>query len=505
MNTPPYLPSDPLPANHATGVDINADISWNGGDPDPGDTVTYDVYFGSSATPPKVISNQSGTSYDPGTLNYLTTYHWQIVAWDNHGASTQGSPWEFTTAEEPNTPPTAPSNPVPPDHAVDIGINDDLSWTGGDPDPGDTVTYDVYFGETSTPPKVAGNLSGTSYDPGTMNYLTTYYWTIVAWDNHGASTAGPLWDFTTVALNQPPYEPSTPFPGDGATNVNITTHLSWSGGDPDSGDIVTYDVYCGTTTPPPKVASNQSGTTYDPGTLSYQTLYYWRIVAWDNHGASTQGPLWQFTTEPKPNNPPYTPSNPSPANGSTGVAIDTGLSWSGGDPDSGDTVTYDVFFGTTSPPPKLESNQTGTSYDIPGLLQGNTTYYWRIIAWDTHGAFTVGPLWVFTTKSLIDTTPPDVHITKPEKAIYLFNRMLLPFITTVAISTLDIEVTATDNDSGVAYVQFYVDTTLKGNDSAAPYAWTWSDKGFFVYTLKVVAYDAVGHSAAASMKVWKFF
>jgi len=44
-------------------------------------------------------------------------------------------------------------------------------------------------------------------------------------------------------------------------------------------------------------SNDQSGTTYDPGTLSYDTKYYWKIVATDNHGASTSGPLWDFTTE----------------------------------------------------------------------------------------------------------------------------------------------------------------------------------------------------------------
>ena len=26
-----------------------------------------------------------------------------------------------------------------------------------------------------------------------------YYWQIVAWDSNGASTVGPLWDFTTAS------------------------------------------------------------------------------------------------------------------------------------------------------------------------------------------------------------------------------------------------------------------------------------------------------------------
>jgi len=33
-----------------------------------------------------------------------------------------------------------------------------------------------------------------------MAYYTPYYWMIIAWDNHGATTGGQVWDFTTQAL-----------------------------------------------------------------------------------------------------------------------------------------------------------------------------------------------------------------------------------------------------------------------------------------------------------------
>ncbi len=269
-NNPPNIPSTPNPQNNSNNIDIASDLSWTGGDPDPGDTVTYDVYFGTTNPPPIVSLGYPSTSYDPGPLSYSTTYYWKIVSWDNRGASTQGPLWIFTTTGVPNNPPYIPNAPSPLNHEVGVNINADLSWNGGDPDPGDTVLYDIYFGTISPPVKIVGNQSGTFFDPGILNYETTYYWKIIAWDNHGASSAGPIWDFTTEnEVNTPPYLPSDPQPANHATNVDINGDLSWNGGDPDPGDTVTYDVCFGTTTPPPKVVSNQSAMSYDPGTMIY--------------------------------------------------------------------------------------------------------------------------------------------------------------------------------------------------------------------------------------------
>ncbi len=95
-----------------------------------------------------------------------------------------------------NTPPNQPSNPNPADNATAISINTNLSWTCSDPD-GDPLTYDVYFGTSSNPPLVNSNLSGATYIPGALNSSTTYYWKINAEDDHGNSTSGNIWNFTT--------------------------------------------------------------------------------------------------------------------------------------------------------------------------------------------------------------------------------------------------------------------------------------------------------------------
>ena len=137
-------------------------------------------------------------------------------------------------------------------------------------------------------------------------------------------------------------------------------------------------------------------------------------MAKDNHGAQTAGPVWRLTTGSQPNQDPYTPSNPNPAHLATNVSVTTNLSWTGGDPDPGDTVTYDVYFGTSSSPPLAQANNATTSWDPPGSLPFNTTHYWKIVAKDNHGAQTAGPVWRFSTRQNRAPNPPDL-LSPPER------------------------------------------------------------------------------------------
>jgi VCBS repeat-containing protein len=107
-----------------------------------------------------------------------------------------------TILVSPNLPPDTPSNPYPANGSGNISLVVELSWTGGDPN-WDIVTYDVYFGNTSSPDKIMSNQSGTIYNPGGDGLYTTYYWKIVAWDSHGEHTIGPTWHFTTRTNHAP--------------------------------------------------------------------------------------------------------------------------------------------------------------------------------------------------------------------------------------------------------------------------------------------------------------
>lgn len=85
-----------------------------------------------------------------------------------------------------------------------------------------------------------------------------------------------------------PTKASAPTPSDEATDIATNQVLSWSG------DSQIYDVYFGTTTPPP-FRIHQAGSTYDPA-ITYDTTYYWRIDA-KNEYYTIEGDVWQFTTE----------------------------------------------------------------------------------------------------------------------------------------------------------------------------------------------------------------
>lgn len=105
-----------------------------------------------------------------------------------------------------------------------------------------------------------------------------------------------VWLIKFQGNNQPPYEPSNPSPANNSVDQNLVLNLSWTGGDP-NGDPVVYDVSFGTTPSPPMIAMNLTVTSYNPGALASNITYFWKIRATDAYGASTEGPLWSFTTK----------------------------------------------------------------------------------------------------------------------------------------------------------------------------------------------------------------
>jgi hypothetical protein len=126
--------------------------------------------------------------------------------------------------------------------------------------------------------------------------------------------------------------------------------------------------------------------------------------------------------------------------------------------------------------------------------QGNQTY-------DVTTATTDGP----------DTYPPRVTLVSPKNAVYIQNSVLFPFFRPVVIGGTTIEVLASDNDSGIDCVQFYIDYQLKGQimDYSPDniYRWFWTERTplRFRHIITVIARDYWGNEAINGTIVWRFF
>lgn len=120
-------------------------------------------------------------------------------------------------------------------------------------------------------------------------------------DSEG-ETQGDYWQVDDIELEafgsgappgDPPGPASNPTPVHGSNGQPTDSLLSWTGG---SG-AVWHDVYFGTNNPPQDEDYRTSlmTTSFDPGPLTANTTYYWRINE-GGEGGFTPGTTWMFTT-----------------------------------------------------------------------------------------------------------------------------------------------------------------------------------------------------------------
>jgi hypothetical protein len=102
----------------------------------------------------------------------------------------------------------------------------------------------------------------------------------------------------------------------------------------------------------------------------------------------------------------------------------------------------------------------------------------------------------------IDTgSPPSVAITAPEPGLYLFGNKLLSSSKVFIIGAFTIEATATDAESGVYRVQFFLDGDIIAEDTEAPFSAYCAQKHMGAGTIKVVAEDFAMNTAEDTLDV----
>jgi hypothetical protein len=193
--------SKPIPPDGATGVKTPL-LQWMAGET----AKWHDVYLGTNPMPgPAEYKGRQGyLVYWFGVLTPGTTYYWRIDEVEADGVTIHaGDVWSFTAA------PLTAHNPEPPDGAKQVGINPDLTWSSG----ADAIMHDVYLGtdrNTADSATIAstgiyrGRQHVTTYDPGTLELGTTYYWRIDEVEPGAAKHKGHVWNFTTAGPQQGP-------------------------------------------------------------------------------------------------------------------------------------------------------------------------------------------------------------------------------------------------------------------------------------------------------------
>ena len=99
FKVPPGCATITFPTAGATGLLLQNTLSWTAG---TGVTTGYDVYFGTSANPPRVSYFQSASTYTPSILAFNTTYYWKIVARNDSAQALSCSVNQFTTGSPLN-------------------------------------------------------------------------------------------------------------------------------------------------------------------------------------------------------------------------------------------------------------------------------------------------------------------------------------------------------------------------------------------------------------------
>ena len=365
-----------------------------------------------------------------------------------------------------DTAPDAPTLSSPSNGATGQSTSPTLDWNDisswGTNCAGNDNDYEVLLDTNSNPTTSRGTEPGGStsklisgLDPG-----TTYYWKVRA-SNGVLSSDSPIWSFTTEPLPCLERSPSSLSfsateggSNPSAKNISISNSgggtLSWGSSDDQSSPnwLLTTDASL-TSTVSINISGLSAGTYNGTVTLSCSPL-----------GSCQAGSCQQKTTSVTltvnpGNSPPYV-HTPSPGDGATNVSYTTDLSWIGGDPDPGDTVTYDVYFeaGDSTPDVLVSNNQSGTSYD-PGTLNFSTLYYWKVVASDGSLTATGPPTgsWSFTTED-----PPCLGVSPSS----------LSFTATVGTNPSTREIDVWNDGGGILLWGSSAEDGLAGDDWLVP-------------------------------------
>ena len=204
--------------------------------------------------------------------------------------------------DDPITPPaptsvslTFPDNNQECNQGVEVNVTQSavtFTWNAST----NTDSYDLILKDLEASTTTTHN-STTDQITITIDKGTPYSWSVISKSLTSTETAqSPTWKFYNAGDSVTSF---APFPADlvgpnmGANFTGITSQtLSWLGVDIDN-DIVSFDVYFDTATPPTNLQTNTNSQTIDV-TVAGGNTYYWRIITKDDDGHTSQSEIFEF-------------------------------------------------------------------------------------------------------------------------------------------------------------------------------------------------------------------
>jgi fibronectin type 3 domain-containing protein len=456
---------DTSPPTVPAGVSTTAvspgeiDLSWSASTDNVGVT-GYTVYRNGAVL---ATTSAGVTAWADTTVAAATTYAYSVDAFDaagNHSA--KSAPVSATTPAAPDTqPPTVPAGvaaKVGPAGEVDVSwsaATDDVAVTG----------YTVYRNGAMLA-AVAG--STLAYADRTVVGITTYSYTVDAFDAAGNHSAQSL----TANVTTPDWSPPTVPSGLAATLVSSgEIDIVWNASTDDVG-VTGYTVYRN------GVAigiTPGSTTSYADKTVGHGFTYSYTVDAFDAAGNHSAQSTAASATTPDDISPTAPGSFAASATSPTTVAI----SWTAATDNVG-VAGYDIYRDgsllTTLGPSVLSYTDT---------VAVGSTHSYTVDAFDAAGNHSTTPTPIIVTTPTADTTPPTVPTG----------------VTATAVGSTGVNLSwnASTDDVSVAGYTVYrngaVLTTVSGSTL------TFSDSSVApatTYIYAVDAYDPAGNHSAQS-------
>lgn len=200
--------------------------------------------------------------------------------------------------------------------------------------------------------------------------------------------------------NTAPTVPALASPSNSSLCISNVLIFNWNASTDAQNDAITYQIQIATDNQFTSVVKSETVSTNGYSiTLDKGKAFYWRVKAIDSKNAASEysSPFSLYTeASAVSNHLPFTPQLVKPFLDS-GVSTTVDLEWNASDPDTGDVLSYDVFWGTDKA--NLSSSKTNLSSKTVQLtgLQAATTYYWKVVVKDNKGGETIGQVWSFKT------------------------------------------------------------------------------------------------------------